>query len=70
MTTKRWGVIVEWIRHDGMARMLMTGVIPTPLSGACICGHMLVNYCAMSDKLSQLLSEQCDNKQPLERLLK
>jgi hypothetical protein len=34
--TKWWGVIVGWIRRDGMARIRMTGVIPTPLSGACI----------------------------------
>jgi len=34
--TKRWGVILGWIRRDGMARIRMTGVVPTPLIGACI----------------------------------
>jgi hypothetical protein len=29
-------MILGWIRRDGMARMLLSGVVLTPLSGACI----------------------------------
>jgi hypothetical protein len=29
---KCWGMILEWVWSDGMARILMTGVVPTPLS--------------------------------------
>jgi len=54
-------VILGWIRRDGMARMRVTGVVPTPPSGACISWNLLVNYYGMSDVLTQLLSEQCDN---------
>ena len=62
--------MLGWVRCDGMARMLMTGVVPTLLIVSCISLNLLVNYYVMSDILSQLLSEQCDYDQPLERLLK
>ena len=29
---KCWGMIVEWVQSDGMARMAMTGGAPTSLS--------------------------------------
>jgi len=32
-----------------MARMRMAGVVPTPLSGACISWDLLVNYYGMSE---------------------
>ena len=62
-------MIVGWIRRDGMARMRVTGVVPTPPSGACISWNLLVNYYGMSDILTQLLLEVFNNEQPLERLL-
>jgi hypothetical protein len=66
-------MILGWIRRDGMARMLMTGVVDTDpiewsmhLLGRCL----LVNYYWMSDISTQLILEKYDNEQPLERLLK
>ena len=50
------GVILGWIRRDGMARMRMLGVVPTPLIVSCISWDLLVNYCVMSEILTQLLS--------------
>ena len=56
-------MILGWIQRDGMARMRVTGVVPTQLSGACISWDLLVNlnYYGMSEILTQLLSEQCAN---------
>ena len=62
-------MILGWIRRDGMARILMTGVILTPLSGAAFTRCLLVNYYWMSDISTQLLLDEYDNEQPLERLL-
>ena len=58
-------MIVGWIRRDGMARIGMTGVVSTPLSGACISWNLLVNYYGMSEIVGQLLFEQYTNEQPL-----
>ena len=58
-------MMLGWIRRDGMARMRVTGVVPTPLSGACISWNLLVNYYGMSEIDGQLLFEQYTNEQPL-----
>ena len=63
-------MILVWIWRDGMARMRVTGVIPTPLSGACISWNLLVNYYGMSEIVGQLLFEKYTNEQPLDILPK
>jgi len=61
--TNRWGVILGWIRRDGMARMRVTGVVPTPLIVDCELHFMgFASELLWDDEiLTQLLSEQCDN---------
>ena len=42
--TNWWGMILGWNWRDGMARMRVTGVVPTPLIVSCISWDLLVNY--------------------------
>jgi len=64
-------MILGWIQRDGMARMNMIGVVPTPFIVSCIShfiGFVTVLHCE-NDILSQLPLEVFNNKQPLDRLL-
>jgi hypothetical protein len=70
---KCWGMILGWIRRDGMARMLMTGVVLTSIEWRMhFMGFVTVLQCVQcsSEIVGQLLLEQFNNEQPLEKLPK
>jgi hypothetical protein len=63
-------MILEWIQTDAMARMRMTGVVPTSLIVSCITWDLLLVYYRVKVNIippAAFLDESNNDEQPLER---